>query len=357
MTLDDSPPSSDLARLRVLNPLAVADWDKQLALLPGAGFFHSAAWAGVLYDTYGYSPNYLAGSDSVGNLDSLLPLMEVDSWLTGRRGVALPFTDESAPLCRDSDSFQQLLLAAKQLGRERRWKYLELRGGKKWLPDAPASTAYFHHSLQLQSNPAGLFSGFVDPVRRAIRKAESHHLDVEFSQSLESMQVFYRLLCLTRRRHGVPPQPFPFFAQIQRQILATNQGWIVLARQGKIPVAGAVFFHFGRQAIYKFGASDETRQQLRANNLVMWQAIQHYAKAGFDRLDFGRTSLANAGLRQFKLAWGTREEPLEYLRFDFRNGNFVTARDESTGWHNRIFQSLPLPLSRLAGSLLYRHIA
>ena len=357
MPLDDTTPPSGLARLRVLNPLAMAEWDQQLTLLPGAGFFHSAAWARVLHNTYGYQPHYLAGSDSAGNLDGLLPVMEVDSWLTGRRGVALPFTDEAAPLCRDSDSFQQLLLTARQLGRERRWKYLELRGGKKWLPDAPASTSFFHHRLPLQNNPAGLFAGFADSVRRAVRKAESNHLHLEFSQDMAAMQAFYQLLCLTRRRHGVPPQPFPFFAQIQRQVMAANQGWIVLARQGKLPVAGAIFFHFGRQAIYKFGASDETRQQLRANNLVMWHAIQRYAREGLAHLDFGRTSLTNDGLRKFKLGWGAQEERIDYLRYDLRHSAFVTAKDDATGWHNRLFQALPLPLSRLAGALLYRHIA
>ena len=357
MPLDNSPAPSGSARLRVVDPLATADWDQQLTPLPGAGFFHSAAWARVLVHTYGYKPRYLAGSDSAGNLDRLLPLMEVDSWLTGRRGVALPFTDEAAPLCRDSASFQQLLLAAQQLGRERRWKYLELRGGKKWLPAAPASTSFFHHRLPLQGNPADLFSGFDDAVRRAVRKAEKNDLSLEFSQSLEAMQAFYQLLCLTRRRHGVPPQPFPFFAQIQRQVMAANQGWIVLARQGKSPVAGAVFFHFGGQAIYKFGASDETRQQLRANNLVMWQAIKRYAQEDMVSLDFGRTSLANDGLRKFKLGWGAQEDRIDYLRYDLQADVFVTSRDESTGWHNRVFQALPLPLSRLAGALLYRHIA
>jgi len=180
---------------------------------------------------------------------------------------------------------------------------------------------------------------------------------LEFSQSPEAMQAFYRLLCLTRRRHGVPPQPFSFFAQIQRHVMATNQGWIVLARQGHSPVAGAVFFHHGRQAIYKFGASDETRQELRANNLVMWQAIQHFAREGMVRLDFGRTSLANAGLRKFKLGWGAQEDRIDYLRYDLQADVFVTSRDESTGWHNRLFRALPLPLSRLAGALFYRHIA
>ena len=39
----------------------------------------------------------------------LLPLMEVDSWLTGRRGISLPFTDECEPLYPDAESFKNLL--------------------------------------------------------------------------------------------------------------------------------------------------------------------------------------------------------------------------------------------------------
>jgi lipid II:glycine glycyltransferase (peptidoglycan interpeptide bridge formation enzyme) len=131
----------------------------------------------------------------------------------------------------------------------------------------------------------------------------------------------------------------------------------VLARSGNLPIAGAVFFHFGGHAIYKFGASDEAHQQLRANNLIMWRAIQYYAREGFVDLDFGRTSLNNAGLRKFKLGWGSHEEQIGYLRYNSNLGKFVTARDETQGWHTRVFQALPLPISRLAGTLLYRHIA
>jgi hypothetical protein len=88
----------------------------------------------------------------------------------------------------------------------------------------------------------------------------------------------------------------------------------------------------------------------------MWKAIQWHAHHGFESLDFGRTSLANEGLRKFKLGWGTRERTLDYFRYDLRASAFVTVRDESTGWHNRIFARLPVSLSRLAGALLYKHV-
>lgn len=344
---------------RIVNPLAEPGWDTLLGGFPEAGFFHTQAWAKVLHTAYGYAPHYLLipAAEISGPPVALLPLMAVSSWLTGERGISLPFTDLVEPLCHDATGFHRLHEAALALGRTRGWKYLECRGGKRWQPEIPASTTFLRHTLELGCGEAGLQAALADPVRRAIRKAEKGGLRLEFARSAEAMQSFYRLMGLTRRKHGVPPQPYEFFSAIQQQVLAPGHGWIVLAHEADQAVAGAVFFSFNGQVIYKFGASDETRQELRANNLVFWRAIQHYAKEGGRTLDFGRTSLGNEGLRKFKLSWGTREETVEYTRFDFRTSRHVTAKDEAQGWHNRVFRNLPLPLSRLAGRLLYRHIA
>jgi len=46
----------------------------------------------VLRETYGHVPLY-AARFAGGQLEGLLPLMEVSSPFTGRRGVSLPFTD------------------------------------------------------------------------------------------------------------------------------------------------------------------------------------------------------------------------------------------------------------------------
>ena len=75
----------------------------------------------------------------------------------------------------------------------------------------------------------------------------------------------------------------------------------------------------GGRAIYKYGASDETFQDLRGGNLVMWAAIKNFVRAGGAKhLDLGRTSLGNEGLRKFKLGWGAREEKIEYVKYDLR---------------------------------------
>jgi hypothetical protein len=342
--------------LEAINPLEIPSWDERLADNPEASFFHGTAWLRVLQDTYGFRPVFFVRRRT-GDRETVLPLMEVASWLTGRRGVALPFTDECAPLGGDPDRFQEFFSTVLDQARLRGWRYLECRGGRALFGDAPASTSFLGHRLDLRGGEAQLFAGTDPAARRAVRKAEQSGLNVTISQELGALRTFYTLLCRTRRRHGVPAQPFRFFVNIHRHVFARNQGHVVLAHLGGTPVAGAVFFHFRDLALYKFGASDETRQHLRANNLVMWEAIKWHLRAGFKQLDFGRTSIGNEGLRRYKLGWGATERRVDYVRYDLGTDNFVTVKDGACGWHNRVFRLLPISLSRLAGSLLYKHVA
>jgi hypothetical protein len=344
------------ASSQLVNPQNESNWDKWISAHANHSIFHSASWAKVLEDTYGYAPVYLTARNDGGDR-ALLPLMEVDSWLTGRRGIALPFTDDCPPLYNENASAKRLISDAFELGKSRRWKTIEFRGGRELFPDAPASISFFGHSLNLSGNEDELFARLESSVRRAIRKSEKSGVTVNAEQSLEAIKIFYSLQCQTRRKHGLPPQPFAFFQNIWRQIVSKDLGMIVVARNQNAPVAASVYFQWGAHAIYKFGASDESFQQLRGANLVMWEAIKQMARRGAKKLNLGRTSVGNEGLRRFKLGWGAEEEKIEYVKYDFRRGAFVTEKDETTGWHNHLFRALPLSVSRMAGAVLYRHCA
>ena len=302
-------------------------------------------------ETYGFTPVWLAADQA------LLPLMEVNSWLTGRRGIALPFTDDCAPLCETEQDFQRLFQSAVEFGKSRGWKSIELRGGRNFLKAAPASLAFHGHNLDLAVGEEQLFERLDSSVRRAIRKAEKDGVTVEVLHSEAAVRDFYVLQCQTRKRHGLPPQPFGFFLNIWRHILSQNQGMVVLASQGGEKIGGAVFFFLGGRAIYKYGASDFRRQHLRPNNLVMWEAMKWLARNGATTLHLGKTSLAHEGLRKFKLNLGAVEQRIEYVKFDLRAERFVTETDGVAGWHNRVFATLPVFMSRLAGELLYKHWA
>jgi Acetyltransferase (GNAT) domain len=337
--------------LRPINPLEQADWDTKLTADPQFSFFHGAAWLRVLTATYGYTPLFLEHEKAVW------PLMEVDSWLTGKRGVSLPFTDNVGPLGADKKTFAEMFSAALELGKTRGWKYLEGRGGKNLLPTATASISFYGHSVALHADEAKMFDAMDGSMRRAIRKAEKANVTVEISQSAAAMRDFFYLQCLTRKRHGLPPQSLGFFLNIQKYIVSDNLGFVAVASHGGRKIAASVYFFLGGKAIYKYGASDFALQDLRGTNLVMWAAMRRLARDGVKSLHLGKTSLAHEGLRRFKLNLGAAEETLDYFRYDFRRCEFVTDKDSVAGWHNRVFGAMPLAAGRLAGRLLYKHWA
>ncbi|MGC9941896.1 MAG: GNAT family N-acetyltransferase [Verrucomicrobiota bacterium] len=342
---------------RRINPLKTPNWDALVTSLPDFSFFHGTAWARVLAETYGFVPHYLYGESS-GVPAALLPLMEVDSWLTGRRGVALPFTDECAPLGTDQSALRNAFQDAVEFGKSRGWKYIELRGGRDFLGgDVPSSISFYGHALVLGPDEKGLFDAMDGSVRRAVRKAEKEGVTVEISQSLEATRNFHALQCLTRKKHGLPPQPLEFFMNIHRHILSENKGMIAVAGQRGRKIAASVYFFLGGRAIYKYGASDAAHQHLRGNNLVMWEAMKWLARKGMKRLHLGRTSIFNEGLRRFKLNLGAQEEKIEYVKFDLRQNRFVTEVDGVSGWHNTVFRLMPVFASRAAGRMLYKHWA
>jgi lipid II:glycine glycyltransferase (peptidoglycan interpeptide bridge formation enzyme) len=140
-------------------------------------------------------------------------------------------------------------------------------------------------------------------------------------------------------------------------VLAQGHGFVATVRLEDKPVAAAVFFHHCRKAIYKFGASDYAFQQLRPNNILLWEAIKRCADNRFDSLHLGRTSLTNEGLRRFKLGFGAREERIGYYKYDFARQTFVNEVDRSTGRFKWLFGCMPLSALRLAGEMLYPHMS
>jgi CelD/BcsL family acetyltransferase involved in cellulose biosynthesis len=345
------------SQVQCVNPIERPGWDGLVGALPGCGLFQSAAWAKVLRETYRCNPHYFIVAHA-RRLAALLPVMEVNSFLSGRRGVALPFTDVCDTAGDESLLKSSLIPAAMECGRKRGWKYLEYRGGKQpFDPAACPFQSYWLHELDLFEDEKYLFARLESSNRRAIRKAQKLGLRVEFSQSLEALRRYYSLHCKTRKRHGLPPQPFAFFLNIYEHVLSQNKGVVALARHAEHVVAGAVYFQFNGQGIYKFGASDETFQDFRGNDLVMWEAIKWHARKGMKKLHFGRTSLGNQGLRRFKLGWGVEERQIEYIRYDFCHERYVSGRDNALGWHNSVFRRLPVFALRVLGNILYRHVA
>lgn len=340
--------------LQIINPLKYPGWDELVLTNENCSFFHSASWARVLCESYKYKPLYFTSIDN-GRLLALMPFMEVRSLLTGRRGVSLPFTDYCQPIVSDKSHFQEIIDELIAYGKRAGWKYIEWRGGEGCFQDTLHSSFYHGHTLNLTQNEQELISSFRSSTKRNINKAVKEGVVIEICNSFKSIKEFYRLNCITRKYHGLPPQPYYFFKKIYEHITSKKKGFVVLASFQQNIISGAVYFHFGNKAIYKYGASDRRYQHMRANNLVMWEAIKWFGQNGFKEFSFGRTEQENSGLLQFKRGWGTEEKTISYYKYDLTNAAFIKGRSRAITSY-ALLKKMPSPLLNLAGTLLYRHV-
>lgn len=343
------------SQVQILDPLRYPRWDGLVLSCEGYSFFHSSNWARVLSASYGYRPLYFVCLAD-GELLSLIPVMEIRSLLTGKRGVSLPFTDYCKPLTVEKGYFDRTLNRIIEFGKEEGWDYLELRGVESGLEGEHPSLCYHDHTLDLTQGVENRFSNFRDSTKRNIKRAIKEGVKVKIESSLDSIKEFYRLNCLTRKHHGLPPQPWIFFRRIYEHVLDQDLGLVVLALSRGKTIAGSVFFHFGEKAIYKYGASDRRYQSLRANNLVMWEAIKHYAQCGYKSLSLGRTEPENRGLLQFKDGWGGEKRIVNYYKYSLKKGAYVRGKSPHMGFHTEIFRRTPLSLLNIIGRALYKHM-
>lgn len=342
--------------LQIVNPLTFSGWDEWVLATPGYSFFHSLAWAKVLNLSYQLKPIYFAGLKATG-LSTLVPMMETRTFWRRKKAISLPFSDYTKLIFENSEDAAQILEKIIAFGKQQKWQSIEFRDDSGLPEKINPVSQYFIHELNLTVGLDRLYANFRASTRRNIKTAGQKGVEVRFHNTYDALNDYYRLHCVTRRKHGVPPQPDYFFRNIYQQVIGQKQGWIVLAQYQNRIVAGAIFFHFGKQALYKFGASDEKYLQLRTNNLVMWEAIRYYCQNGYEILNFGRTDLDNEGLRRFKNGWGGNEQIICYYKYDLENDAFTTITAKPGRRYQKIAQWLPIRVLKPVGALLYRHLA
>jgi hypothetical protein len=342
--------------MQPVDPFTYPDWNELLLAMPQPSFFHTTHWLQVLQESYGYQPYYFA-SFTEKQLAVLLPFMEVKSWITGVRGVSLPFTDYCEPIMKDeTTSYMEVLAQIIMTARQRQWQSLEMRGGDALFQGVLPYTSYYRHVLVLHGGEEAVFSGLRSNYRAKIRKARESGLTVTLLRSPEATAEYYRLHCLTRKRHGLPPQPVGFFQKIHKHIIAKNFGFVALVSHQGRHVAGAIFFTFGTRAIYKFGASDVRHQHLHPNYLLFWHVMQWLCHKSYTELCFGRTDLCDTGLIQFKDGWGVNKHSISYYKYNVKNSAFVQKSHLPVNVSHAIFEKMPIALLKLAGSVLYKHM-
>jgi hypothetical protein len=327
----------------LIDPVTDQRWLRLAERSPEASIFHHPLWLRLIRDQYGWEVRAPVVVRACGELAAGLPVVKVGSVLSGRRLVALPFSDVCPPL-GDLDALLPLI----EEHRRASGLPLEVRADVAGLPGGILVPRFHWHLVALDDEAERRASPM---FKRNVRTGRKAGVTIKRRTDQAGLDAFFRLHVRTRQHQGVPTQPRRFVRRFE-SLFAAGLGHVALAMHDGRPVAAAVFFAVGRTLTYKYGASDRAALGLRPNNVLFAEEIAWGREHGYEQLDLGRTNLGQEGLRAFKQSLGSEERTLVYTFVGMQPGSGDPVALRILG---AVIRHTPAVAGQAIGAALYRH--
>jgi CelD/BcsL family acetyltransferase involved in cellulose biosynthesis len=336
--------------LNIVDPLNDPRWVDLTDRCDRSSLFHTTAWLEALKRTYGYEPVVFTDAASGMPLRNALLFCRVRSWLTGNRLVGLPFSDHCEPLVDSPWALAGLLELLKQrIGPDCR--YIELRPVDTPIdvPGFEAAAAFWSHSIDLRPDAGTIFASFhKNHVQRSIRRAGRSGLTLEVGRSRTLLDDFFSLYQITRRKHGVPLQPFGWFQNLVECL--RERLTIYMARHEGRPAATILTARHKTTLVFKYGSMNPEYKRFGGTPHLFWKAIQEAKHEGLSTFDLGRSDVDNVGLIAFKEHLGATRSTLKYYRH---------PAQQRRGWFPKlastIYSHTPARIQNSLSGRLYKH--
>jgi len=350
-------------QVKIINPLSDTKWDSFVQGHPHGSIYQHSSWMKVLDLTYKHiRPLCFAIEDQEGNISAAIPSFIVKSRLMGTRIVSLPFSSYCDPLVDDKKDLVKLLDCIIKEAENSNVSYYELRAFKS--QDLIDDNRLQSHNYQ-KNHVLDIKEGFEtvkrafhkDCIVRSVKKAVKSGVKIREGYLEQDLKQFYYIHALTRRRQGLPIQPYKFFKNMWEILYPKGYFTLLLAELEKEVVAGIILFKFKSVVSFEHGASIPKYLAVRPNHLLLWAGIENACSERYHYFDFGKTTPENKGLLDFKGRWGAKMYDLPYFYYPQVKGMMSLEKNDLRHELLRsIGKHLPLSLAKVIGSIAYHHL-
>ena len=238
-----------------------------------------------------------------------LPLFEVKGF-QGKRFVSTPFRDRGGVLVRDGVDPAPLLQAAGDQCLKENANCVVVKEenplpDKAWKTTGYQSVEHWTTTVvDLTPGAATLWEQLKNNAQGPVKQAEKLRVRLREGTALEDMRCFSRIFSVNRRALGVPVFQTCLFDYFYHLFCQKNKARLFLADTSRGVIAGILILIQGRTAIDGYAASLPQFSGMRANDFLVWKALEWSAENGFERFDFGADSPTQHNLLFFKRKWG-----------------------------------------------------
>jgi len=344
--------ASATVQVRPMTPGDVTRWDTFVEACPDATFFHHSAWQGLIERVFGHRTHYLL-AERANQIVGVLPLVEVKSLLFGHSVTSLPFAVYGGCASTDSEAIAALHRAADELAAESGASHLELRNRSRREPAWPEQDLYVTFRKPIEADAEANLNAIPRKQRAMVRKGIKNGLTSEIDSTIDR---FFDLYADNMHRHGTPPFPKRWFAELKRAFGDRCEALIILDASGTA-VSGVLSFYFRDEVLPYYAGDTVAARDLAANDFKYWELMRRACERGLKVFDYGR-SKRGTGSFDFKKNWGFEPTPLHY-EFRLFKGDAIPENNPLNPKYQffiRTWRRLPRPVVNFIGPYVVRNL-
>jgi serine/alanine adding enzyme len=349
----------------IIDPFEDSRWDQFVEDHPFGWVTQLSSWKSVIEKSFKHIKGYYLTltNESNNEIQAALPIFEIKSWLTGKRLVSIPFATISDPLVSNSEQMRKLIDAALHFARERNITEIEIRShqSSEFIQhnSFERNLDFKQHCISIDRSLDDVMKSFHRTcIRQKIRQSLENDLNLRIADDERDMLTFYQLYLMLRKRLGLPPQPYKFLKHLWQIFFPMNYLTLHLAEIDGKTVAGQILLKFKDRTSVEFLAYDDYYRNLNPSHFLFWHSIKLAHEEGYKLFDFGRTSVFNESLMEFKGRWGTEVLDLPTYYYSKKVNAQRKSREQSKiyGLVRTVCQKMPSPVFQAFGNFCYHHL-
>ena len=343
--------SSEIISIREMRPEDWDRWDQFVLSCPDATFFHRAGWKKVIEQAFNHKTWFLF-AECNGEIQGVLPLAEIKSFLFGHSLSALPFCVYGGIAANNDAARKKLETAAQEIARQQKVDYLEYRNMHPIHPDWPTKDLYVTFRKPIDPDVEKNMLAIPRKQRAMVRKGIKYDLKSDIDEDIERFFFAYSSSVL---RLGTPVFSKKYF-QLLKETFTDDCELLTIHKNG-VALSSVMSFYFRDEVLPYYGGGIDDARKMAASDFMYWELMRRSCENGYKIFDFGRSKL-NTGSYSFKKNWGFEAQPLHY-EYQLIKCSEVPNHNPSNPKYKifiQAWQRLPLTVANWVGPYIVRNL-
>ena len=327
-------------------------WDNFVFSCQEATFFHRAGWQKIVHEVFKHD-TYFLYAESDGQIQGVLPLAHVNSWLFGNSLIGLPFAVYGGVASLHAEAAMALEVEAQQIAKRLGVAHLELRNSAVRHLDWPTQDLYVTFRKEIFPEEEANMLAIPRKQRALVRKGIKNGL---VSQIDTDVERFFKVYADNVHRHGTPAMPKRYFKALLAEFGNDCEVLTVAGPDGQL-LSSVLSFYFRDEVLPYYAGDDETARDLAANDFKYWELMRRSCARGLKVFDYGR-SKQGTGSFAFKKNWGFEPRALHYQYCLYKRDS-IPQNNPSNAKYKLLIETwrrMPIGLANFLGPFIVRNL-